>query len=162
ALLIGYYFYQQTNRYYITGAGTGVAYEVDKKTGQTWFLLHGKKRTIVEQEYKPQNEFGVFKPSVQWEDIAVLPQYQELDIRQKRKVLNNFIIERFSSLPEFKQLPIEHKAKLQYNMEKIAGITGENNPFEQPQPVPTAQKYQPDIFGEITTGTKSENNISKK
>jgi len=44
ALLIGYYFYQQTDRYYITGAGSGIAYEVDKKTGQTWLLLQGEKR----------------------------------------------------------------------------------------------------------------------
>ncbi|HHT9105302.1 MAG TPA: hypothetical protein ACFYD7_05445 [Candidatus Wujingus californicus] len=47
ALLIGYYFYQQTNRYYITGAGEGTAYEVDKKTGQTWYLYGGKRITMM-------------------------------------------------------------------------------------------------------------------
>ena len=47
ALLIGYYFYQQTDRYYITVVGGGGAYEVDKKTGQTWVLYGDKKINMI-------------------------------------------------------------------------------------------------------------------
>ena len=56
ALLIGYYFYQQTDRYYITVVGGGGAYEVDKKTGQTWGLYGNKKINMINlpvQEYAP-------------------------------------------------------------------------------------------------------------
>ena len=47
ALLIGYYFYQQTDRYYITVVSGGGAYEVDKKTGQTWVLYGDKKINMI-------------------------------------------------------------------------------------------------------------------
>jgi len=60
ALLIGYYFYQQTDRYYITVVGGGGAYEVDKKTGQTWVLYGDKKINMI--NLPNQNDIEVYNP----------------------------------------------------------------------------------------------------
>ncbi len=41
--LIGYYLYLENNRYEISTSPLGIAYQVDKKTGQTWMIQGGTK-----------------------------------------------------------------------------------------------------------------------
>lgn len=43
ALLIGLYIWSSHHRFYIMTGDRGVAYEVDRKTGQSWMLYGGKK-----------------------------------------------------------------------------------------------------------------------
>lgn len=43
ACLIGLYIWASHNRYYIMTGDSGVAYEVDRKTGESWMLYGGKK-----------------------------------------------------------------------------------------------------------------------
>ncbi|MDA1050608.1 MAG: hypothetical protein O3C40_09020 [Planctomycetota bacterium] len=47
--LIGYYLYLTNDRYYILTSGMGVAYEVDRRTGETWVLHGSTKRRQVDQ-----------------------------------------------------------------------------------------------------------------
>jgi hypothetical protein len=43
ACLIAFYIWSSHNRYYIVTGGQGVAYEVDRETGETWALLGRSK-----------------------------------------------------------------------------------------------------------------------
>ena len=43
ALLIGLYIWSSHHRYYIMTGDRGIAYEVDRKTGQSWMLYGGEK-----------------------------------------------------------------------------------------------------------------------
>jgi len=43
ASLIAFYIWVSLNRYYVTTGSAGVAYEVDRKTGESW-MLHGDKK----------------------------------------------------------------------------------------------------------------------
>ena len=51
--LIAYYLYLTNNRYYILTSEKGVAYEVDRRTGDTW-VLHGTTKRL-QEEYRPVN-----------------------------------------------------------------------------------------------------------
>lgn len=42
-LLVGFYIWSSHNRYYIMTGSEGVAYEVDRKTGESWMLYGGRK-----------------------------------------------------------------------------------------------------------------------
>lgn len=43
ACLLGFYIWASHNRYYITTGSQGVAYEVDRKTGESW-VLYGERK----------------------------------------------------------------------------------------------------------------------
>jgi len=41
--LIGWYMYLQNTRYAVTGTQRGIAYEIDRKTGDSWTIYPGKR-----------------------------------------------------------------------------------------------------------------------
>ena len=53
AFIVVFYIWSSHNRYYIMTSSKGIAYEVDKKTGESWMLHGGKK---VPQESPERNK----------------------------------------------------------------------------------------------------------
>lgn len=54
AALIGYWMYLEGTRYSISVTGEGRGFQLDKKTGKTWVLYHGRKGES--QSYQPENK----------------------------------------------------------------------------------------------------------
>jgi hypothetical protein len=43
AVLIGWYIYLQNMRYIVTGSQQGIAYQIDRKTGESWTIYPGRR-----------------------------------------------------------------------------------------------------------------------
>ena len=55
ASIIAYYFYLQNHRFYIISTANGIAYEIDRRTGQSW-LLSGNKKIPQEDPLLPNKK----------------------------------------------------------------------------------------------------------
>ena len=54
ASIIGFQMWVDNNRFYIVSGSDGAAYEVDKKTGNTWYIRGAKK--ILQDTPRPEVE----------------------------------------------------------------------------------------------------------
>ena len=50
ALLVGFYIFTSSNRYYISASKDGVSYKIDKRTGETWGIYRGELYPVEEPE----------------------------------------------------------------------------------------------------------------
>ena len=52
--LVGWYMYLQNARYTVVGTQRGIAYEIDRKSGESWTISPGKRKQNI--DYDPKSE----------------------------------------------------------------------------------------------------------
>jgi hypothetical protein len=63
-MLAGYHMYLTNNRYYIIGGERGIAYEVDRVTGQSWMLAGANKK-----EHQNPSSTSESLSSIPWTEL---------------------------------------------------------------------------------------------
>lgn len=61
SILVGFYIHTQNTRFYLQSTGKGIAYKIDRKTGQTWLIVGDRQELIIgsDQNVKSYNKKNI-------------------------------------------------------------------------------------------------------